>query len=76
MKITIDHELELSPRELAEEFCELDCEQQARFFSEVQAASAKWDSMATFQWHDVASFLTSDGTEMIDTIHNRLHSTD
>jgi hypothetical protein len=53
MSIRREIELTLTPKELAEEFAELDANQQADFFAEVGRLARAWTEPAagTMQWH-------------------------
>jgi hypothetical protein len=70
--ITITNEVQVSltPEELAEEFCEMDNHQQARFFNRVFQASQKWNKPFCFQLENIMSsnILTNDGRWVMEQI--------
>ena len=43
IKRKIDVEIDLSPAELAEQFCQLDSEMQALFFNNIKRITDQWD---------------------------------
>jgi hypothetical protein len=50
MKRTVDIELKLTPREIAQEFCSMDSKDQALFFNNVaQIVTEEWDGTFCFQ---------------------------
>ena len=50
----IVQQIQLAPEELASEFCEMDAEQQARFFNHIGLTVAnKWDRSFAFQMQNI-----------------------
>lgn len=56
MKKNVDIDIDFSPEEVAELFCNLDSGKQARFFNEVGEISDSWDRDFCFQ----ADFIAGD----------------
>jgi len=60
----------LTPQELASEFCEMDCDQQARFFNHIAKITIDWDKPFCFQLHKImtSDILTFDGRWVMEQI--------
>jgi len=59
-----------TPEELAEEFCEMGCDQQAAFFNQIAKNIANWDNPFCFQLHNIktSDVLTLDGRWVMEQI--------
>lgn len=56
MKLTVD--IKLTPRELAQAFCDMDDEAQAQFFIDAADIASGWKgALADWQWHTVGKHL-------------------
>ena len=55
MKLSMD--VQLTPMQLAEAFCEMSDERQAQFFIDVARISATWSGGAGMQWFSVGRHL-------------------
>lgn len=62
--------IQLTPEELASEFCELDCDQQARFFNFIASITSKWKNPLCFQLHNImlSEDLTLEGRWVMEQI--------
>ena len=67
-KIVID--LNLTPEELADRFCEFSSDEQARFFNEIGVITSKWVNPFCFQMQRVSDStqLSSHGIDVMRTI--------
>lgn len=82
MKLTVD--LQLTPAQLAEAFCEMDDEQQAQVFIEAaRIARETWEQPATFlQWREVGKHLatcacsTDDARDLVRDIAGGMDAAD
>ena len=76
MKLEV--EIKLTPRQLAEAFCDLDDEQQADFFIEAARIAASWRDGAVMQWWYVGRHLrtctcsTEEAREMVRELASAL----
>lgn len=66
----IDVDIELSPEDLADCFCDLYADEQAMFFSHIAEVVTKWDSLFCFQLQRVINnkALTAGGRAIMRTI--------
>jgi hypothetical protein len=71
--ITISQTIRLSGEELAEEFAEKDCEEQAAFFNKNMLKNDDWNfGMALMQIDDFVDLLDDNGREFIEKIYASL----
>jgi hypothetical protein len=73
--VKLTREIKLTPEELAEAFCEMDDDSQAKFFVECARIERSWDRAGSFmyvdQWREVGKHLrecacsTEDAREMV-----------
>ena len=70
--ITITHDvnINLTPQELASEFCEMDFDQQACFFNQIAKITIEWDKPFCFQLQNIMTshVLTVDGRWVMEQI--------
>ena len=71
--ITVTKAISLSGEELAEEFWEKDCEQQAEFFNKNKLKNDQWNhGRALTQIDNFVDLLDDDGREFIEKIYASL----
>lgn len=58
------------PNALAELFCNMTADDQARFFNTVQHLSAQWPSPAVFQWREMQNHIEPDARYMLKDMHD------
>jgi hypothetical protein len=70
MERTFTQEIKPTPRELAEEFCNMDGDKQAEFFSEIAAIKDTWDFPFVFQLQAITDSpkLTDEGRQVMADI--------
>ena len=69
-KLEFEFEFKLTPRELAEEFCNLYDDEQAEFFNEIANITNKWDKPFCFQLQSMVNtnILTDDAKYIMSQI--------
>lgn len=50
MEITKTFDIQLTPEQVAELFCEMDAADQAKFFNEIERLSKQWATMVKKVW--------------------------
>jgi hypothetical protein len=70
IKRNINAEIELTPNELAFEFCEMNADEQADFFNLIALLSASWDAPFCFQSQSITDSkkLTTEGRAIMASI--------
>jgi len=70
IKRTIEHTIELTPEELAFEFCRLCDDEQAKFFNEMGKLTDKWEKHFCFQLQYItdSESLTKSGRHIMELI--------
>ena len=66
----IEVKIDLTPEDLADIWCDLDSEQQAKFFNQVANISSQWDRDFPWQMQHITdeSCLTAAGRDIMKTI--------
>lgn len=73
-------EIEMTPRMLAEAFCDMDDEDQAQFFIECAEIAKGWPHAGGMQWHFVGRHLATcecsneDARNLVRDIHHAMSS--
>lgn len=70
ISITESFNINLTPEELASEFCEMDCDNQAKFFNLIYDLSQEWHYPLSSQLHSISTSLKlkSDGRWVMEQI--------
>ena len=71
---TVNIKLELTPKDLAEEFCEMDSDEQVEFFNYVGKLSKDWDKPFALQCQSMkdSEVITKDGKKIIEVLWDYL----
>lgn len=74
-KFTQEAEIEITAKDIANLFCDLDNEQQAEFFNQISENVSKWDHAFCFQLQEVLSCkkLTDAGKKIMSEIGEYSH---
>jgi hypothetical protein len=70
MKKTVEVEIEVSPKELATVFCEMNANEQAEFFNQVALISDSWVAPFCFQLQYIteSELLADNGRDVMEAI--------
>jgi hypothetical protein len=70
MKVKIEQEIRVYPSALAEEFCNMDADEQAQFFDHLHGITKMWKRPFCFQLQSIvdSSFMTPDGKSIMELI--------
>lgn len=76
----VELKVKLTVAQLAEGFCELTDDEMAVFFEEVGKIAKTWDHRGSMQWYNTGqhmrtcSCVTGIGRDVVDAIHDSMHS--